>query len=244
MKVNKLLETYIERMVESMLMEEDPSMAATPAARPRSRGQASVRQPFNMDQFKAEQGLDQKMRYLQSTLKQIGEGSSRTVFQLDNEFVIKMAKNPAGVGQNKAEATVCTIDKGLELFAKVAEPGQGYEWLKSEFAAPISEEQFQQFTSIPWKTFTLAMFAAFPEKIKSGQASSQSQQALQSLANNQWFKRVLNVMKGCKYEPGDMTKLDSWGTVNGRAVVVDSGFTEAVQQAFYAAPPEPAPGQQ
>lgn len=235
MKVNKLLETYIRSMVESLLMEDDPTMAQTPVARPRraQQGQEPAKQQFNMEQFKTIKGLDQKLRYLQSTLKQVGEGSSRTVFQLDKDFVIKLAKNPAGTGQNRAESTVCTIDKGLELFAKVAEIGEGYEWLKSEYAVPMTEESFQQSTGVPWKTFTSAMFAAFPEKVKGGQATPQSQQALQSLANNQWFKRVLNVMKGCKYEPGDMTKLDSWGTVNGRAVVVDSGFTEAVQQAFY-----------
>lgn len=244
MKVNKLLETYIERMVESMLMEEDPSMASTPAVRKKPGQQQQIKQTFDMGQFQAVQGLDAKMRYLYSTLKQIGLGSSRVVFQFSDKLALKMAKNDAGVGQNKAEATVCTIDPNLGLFAKVEQVGQGYEWLLSEFALPMDEGQFQQLTHVSWKTFTSALLAAFPDK--ASKVLDQNKQDLQSLGQSSWFKRLLNVVKACKYEPGDIAKLDSWGIVNGRPVIIDSGFTEAVHQAFYAAPQSapPAPGQQ
>jgi cell division protease FtsH len=42
-----------------------------------------------------------------------------------------------------------------------------------------------------------------------------------------------NMLNECKYEPGDIAKLDSWGIIGGKPVILDSGFTEAVNQAYY-----------
>lgn len=232
---SQVLESCIESIVKAVLREQAGALAATPAvARKKPGGQPTQPQKFDESQFKAVQGLGQKMRYLYSTLPQVGEGSSRNVFKLDDKWVIKMAKDDAGVAQNKAEATVCTVDTPLALFSKVAEVGEGYEWLKSELAVPMTEESFQKTTGIAWDAFVNAIKGAFPSKTKPN--PPEYTQALQSLANNSWFKRLLNVIRGCKYMPGDLTKMDSWGVVNGRAAIIDSGFTEAVFQAHYVTP--------
>jgi hypothetical protein len=241
---NKLIETYVKALVEKMIVikeeeEEDGSkesqLVATPPRFVRPERRAQVRKTFNMDEFKKEQGLEAKQRYLQLSLKQVGAGTSRAVFLLpDGKSVIKLSLNPAGNAQNKAEATICQVDKSLNVFTKVEETGENYDWIISEFASKMSDSEFQQATKIPWVTFGSAIRAAFPEELQSGSVPSErNKQDLQGLAGNSWFMRLVNVIKGCHYMAGDLTKLSSWGTINGRPVILDSGFTKAVNQGHY-----------
>lgn len=236
MKKTNLLEHFINSLIEIVLSEQGGAMAQTaPVARPRAQA-ATPTQQFNLEQFKAARGIPLKMRYLQSTLKQIGEGGSRNVFQfIDNKSVIKMAKDAAGVGQNQAESTLCKIEPQMDIFAKVYEVGDGHEWIRSEFAPPTSEGVFQQKTGIAWNAFTAAVYAFFASTKGNKPATPEQQQSLAQLTKNQWFKKLLNIIEGCDYEPGDLTKIDSWGlTQDGRLVIIDSGFTSAVQKAHYA----------
>ena len=49
--------------------------------------------------------------------KYIGEGSSRIVYDLGNRYVLKVAKNLAGIAQNKSEYKISSYDE-TNLFAK------------------------------------------------------------------------------------------------------------------------------
>ena len=48
----------------------------------------------------------------------IGNGSSRIVFQIDDETVLKLAKNNAGIAQNMEEIKI-GLNSGLEFVPKV-----------------------------------------------------------------------------------------------------------------------------
>ena len=73
-----------------------------------------------------------KKRYLESHLEKIGTGSSRIVYKVDDEKVIKLAKNRKGLAQNEAEADKSSYP--TDLFAKVYEYDQNYYWIEMEVA--------------------------------------------------------------------------------------------------------------
>lgn len=73
-----------------------------------------------------------KKRYLESHLEKIGTGSSRIVYKVDDEKVIKLAKNRKGLAQNEAEADKSSYP--TDLFAKVYECDQNYYWIEMEVA--------------------------------------------------------------------------------------------------------------
>lgn len=52
--------------------------------------------------------------------KYLGEGSSRKVFDLNNGYVVKIAKNMAGVEQNRIEYMI-SEDDNSNLLAKVVQ---------------------------------------------------------------------------------------------------------------------------
>ena len=58
---------------------------------------------FNMDEFKMLKTFAARIKYCQARLQRISSGSSRIVYKIDNEKVLKLAKNRKGIAQNEAE---------------------------------------------------------------------------------------------------------------------------------------------
>lgn len=234
-----LLETYIKTALEAYLLEDFAAAtgAATPRALAGAQNPPEESQEFNLDQLKQLTTLPQVFGYVERTLgnARIGQGQGRNVYRLPGGRVLKMARNPGGTGQNQAEATVCKNDATADIFPSIFEVGPEFIWIIAEEAQPMNRVKFGELTGVPWNEFLFAIGGAFPRSIKNptkGQLA-QFQHAFEKHYANKFFRRVVNLVKDCKYEPGDIAKLDSWGIVRGRPVIIDSGFTEAVHQAHY-----------
>jgi hypothetical protein len=225
-----LLESYIKTVLETYLLE-----AASGVATPRDPPEES--QEFNLDQLKQPTSLPQVFGYVERTLgnARIGQGQGRNVYRLPGGKVLKLARNPGGIGQNQAEATVCKNDATADIFPGIFEVGPEFIWIIAEEAQPMNRVKFGELTGVPWSEFLFAIGGAFPSSIKNPTKSqlAQFQHAFEKHYANKFFRRVINLVKDCKYEPGDIAKLDSWGIVRGRPVIVDSGFTEAVHKSHY-----------
>ena len=68
------------------------------------------------------------------TCKYLGEGSSRKVYDLNNGHVVKIAKNMAGVEQNRMEYKISEEDNS-EILARVVQASPANE---SNFTPKIS----------------------------------------------------------------------------------------------------------
>jgi hypothetical protein len=230
------LQLYIEAAI-NLYLQEDFDASTAPARRPSGgggQGGGNDGRGFSFDQLRSLGDLNSVLEYVNKTLGRavLGEGQGRIVYRLGNGKVLKVAKNEGGVGQNQAEASVCASSADVvSLFPKVFEHSQAWFWLLTEEAQEMTEEAFRSLTGLPWKMFWSALKGAF-----SGKASNVTQQDQQNYAQasaNQFFARVVKAIRDCKYEPGDIAKLDSWGIVNGKPVIIDSGFTEAVNKSYY-----------
>lgn len=82
----------------------------------------------------------------QGMYKYIGEGSSRQVFDLNNGYVIKVAKNKAGIAQNRMEYKISANDD-TGLFAKVVQASNNYNFIIMRRAIKVSN------ISHVWKYF-------------------------------------------------------------------------------------------
>ena len=133
----------------------------------------------------------------------IGSGSSREVFDLGNGYVIKVAKNWAGIAQNKSEYNISQYDDS-GLFAKVVQVSNDFKFLIMEKADKIYS------MSEIWKYFNV--------RGKSG---------LFHLKEIQDIKRHFNLLLA------DLERKSSWGMIDGRPVIIDYGFTREVSQRYY-----------
>ena len=71
----------------------------------------------------------------------IGSGSSREVYDLENGYVVKVAKNKAGIEQNRAEYYISANDSS-GIFAKVIEASNDYGLLIMRKAKKIKDIRF------------------------------------------------------------------------------------------------------
>lgn len=133
----------------------------------------------------------------------IGSGSGRQVFDLGNGYVIKVAKNKAGIAQNKSEYKISSNDHS-NLFAKVIQASNDFKLLIMQKADKIYN------ISYVWKYFNLT--------------------SKMELFNS---KELQNITRRYDLLLADLDRESSWGMINGRPVIIDYGFTSAVKQRYY-----------
>ena len=95
---------------------------------------------FDMDKFKSLTKFSQRIAYCEANLKRISSGSSRIVYMIDNEKVLKLAKNQKGLAQNSTE-----IDWGNDYYfeyilAHTIDSSDKDLWVEMELAKKVTKE--------------------------------------------------------------------------------------------------------
>lgn len=133
----------------------------------------------------------------------IGAGSAREVYDLDNGFVIKVARNIKGIAQNKAESLISNDDNS-SLFAKVYFVSDDYRYLIMKKANNIkSEEELLNYFKIQNK---------------------------RELRNNEVIKEIHDKYN---LVWADLYKFTSWGKIKNKLVLIDYGYTKEIYDKFY-----------
>lgn len=132
----------------------------------------------------------------------IGSGSGRVVYDLNNGYVVKAAKNGKGIEQNKAEQRISDSDN-WKIFAKVVACSEDYSLLVMEKARRINS-----FKEI-WSYYHV----------------SNNRQ----LFSSDDFRPIL--VKN-ELLTADLCRLSSWGIINGIPVIIDYGFTKNVMKYY------------
>ncbi len=133
----------------------------------------------------------------------IGSGSGRLVYDLDNGYVVKMAKNKKGLLQNKAEYQIASANKS-RLLAKILAISDDFQYLimeKAEKIKAMSEVLTYYEVHNFRELFRLEDFKEFTNK-----------------------HDLLLV---------DLRRLNSWGVVKGKPVLIDFGFTREVSKYYH-----------
>lgn len=71
-----------------------------------------------------------------ASLKQINYGSSRKVFYLTKNKVLKVAKNRKGIAQNKAEVEIFESSE-RDYFATIYYYSEDFSWVIAEYCRPL-----------------------------------------------------------------------------------------------------------
>lgn len=113
------------------------------------------KEPFDIEKLSSSSMSPQeKEKYAQKTLPFLNKGSARSVFALDDITVLKVARNRAGLAQNKAEAGLSSNPRGGNFVVKVYEHAPDFSWLKSEKVIPLtSSDQFEALAGIPFDIY-------------------------------------------------------------------------------------------
>ncbi len=99
----------------------------------------------------------QRINYcIQYLGKPIGNGSSRTVFRLDDRWVLKVAKNNKGLAQNEYEGGYDTYRDSFGIFPeknRELSDMENYTYIITEYAKPLRVQDVKTSLGISWHDF-------------------------------------------------------------------------------------------
>ncbi len=151
---------------------------------------------------------DAYFRMISSNIKkglyrQIGKGSGRIVYDLDNGQVIKAAMNVKGVAQNIEEYRVSSIDRS-NLFARIYDVSDDYQYLVMDKAENVTD------ISDVWNYFGV----------------TGNNELFQNF-------RLRNLSEKYNLLIWDFGRAVNWGIIGGKPVIIDYGFTRRVRKRYY-----------
>lgn len=195
---------------------------------------------FDIFKFKNIRSYAEKLRYAESYLgKPLGRGSSRVVYRVDNDKVLKLAKNKKGIAQNEAEINWADDYYFEDILAKIFDYDRDNSyWTEMEVAYRATPNDFRRLWEINFKDLW--------SYLKNKNAENNGRRSMfhidpelkEQLDNNEHVSQLVDFMMNSNSPDGDLSKLNSWGRVRrpeGDAIVlIDFGLTNNVYQSYYA----------
>ena len=198
---------------------------------------------FNMEEFKSIKTYEGRVRYCEERLRYLGKGSARIVFLIDDNTVLKLARNPKGVAQNEVEGGDWYLAK-IGLFPEVYDIDDDYRWIEMQRARRVTSSDFKRICGYNWKTVQ--------EWINYIMYNETYDPAYTMLFKSEEFKEVREDYDNIFHKiedylgsygrqsvmSGDLKRPSSWGAIidsngNERLVVVDYGINETIYNDYY-----------
>lgn len=202
---------------------------------------------FNMDEMTSLRSYSARVRYCEQRLTKIGAGSSRIVFAVDDEKVLKVAKNQKGIAQNNEESE--QWKQNYDCFAKVYDYSDDGIFLEMQAARKAKNSDFKRITGYDfdvmckWIEYTASLYSRNrrmwgPSISPEYKQLFDSEQWQEMLDNYSIFYAIHCYM--CDYQLesyGDFQRLSSWGVVseNGEEslVLIDFGLSDEIFANYY-----------
>lgn len=196
---------------------------------------------FSFDELKSIKSFKGRFDYCSKTLGPTqGRGSSRVVFQLSDDKVLKLALNQKGIAQNEAECNwgVQSYDVVPEIFKE--SDTDNYYFLVSEYVLPATEEDFEQIFDFDFTTFCQCLVAFWKCYNPQGRCyiSPMDNQSLEVLLNDSDdLNSFYNYMADYRVPIGDVIRIQNYGMTNRsgqpQIVLLDSGLNDDVWNKHY-----------
>ena len=228
-----LLKAYIRELINEMAMEDVET-----SSDPLDWITAAYQSP---EEWESKTPFEAMLKALSKFgLKQIGEGSSRLVFELDGNSVVKLAKDEKGLAQNELEVTAGRDPQVESIISGVLDYDPEFYWVVSKKVIPLHDAEVskaEKIIGVPWnevrKTMGLSARSEYDATAPVGGQKSGVTQRVQlvgrenCMTGNDFLSAISSFMERYKdMLPGDLAKLSSWGiTGEGCLVLLDYGIT-------------------
>ena len=201
-------------------------------------------QGFSFDELKAQKSYAGKKKYIETHLgKALGSGSARSVYRVDENKVLKLAKNRKGLAQNAAESSWYNDSYFDSILARVLDVDQDDYWVEMELALKVKKSDFERLWGISLEDVFKYVSNKYAENNPSktrGRYKYPIDPTLKEKLDEEEFPEVtelIDFMLNGDIEPGDFGKLSTWGRVfreDGEYIVlVDFGLTSNVAYTYY-----------
>lgn len=190
---------------------------------------------FSYDELTSLTSFASRIRYCKQHLGMpIGNGSSRTVFQIDDDKCLKLAKNSKGLAQNGAEFD--WYAQTYDIMPKIYDSSDDNSWIVCEYVLPAKANDFKVCLGIDFKTFQQFVFKSYSQYHRSYSEMS-DEQFENLLENNEWLNQLYSYMCDYQVPCGDLVRIANLGMVQRygepQIVILDSGLTQQIWDDYY-----------
>ena len=203
---------------------------------------------FRIDYLKSCDTFNKRLKYCKEMLGfPIGKGSSRVVFQMDDETCLKLAINDKGIAQNLEEIKIAS-DGFISYIPKVYN-GSDEEnglWVITQYVLPAKKEDFKKVLGIDFGDiidYVINTDRRFDYKnsfhLKMADNMIHHLYAKYEANDDviELFNDIHDIKANYDQMVGDLSRINNWGMVreNGNTfmVMLDSGLSEEVYNQFY-----------
>ena len=194
---------------------------------------------FNMEEFKSLTSFKKRLEYANTHLpRKLGSGSSRTIFQIDDEKVLKLAHNKKGFAQNEVEEDFYL--QGFDIIAKVYDFDQdNHTYLEMELAKKITKKRFKQLVGVSLEDVWNYLYNfRIQYNLKGVSRYDRIKEVPEGIEENPFVQELKDIV--LSYDmmvPGDFGRESTYGEVmrdgNPTVVIIDFGLTNSVYDDFY-----------
>lgn len=158
----------------------------------------------------------------------LGEGSSRVVYLVDFDKVIKVARNQNGLVQNETEVNVITHPRTARLlFADIYDYStKDYRWILSEYARPLEDdEEFEKLAGFPLSLVVSFAGWGYEEGITAFMEQIEDMLDNPNIVVNFLVSLAATIKATGLVVAAELGTLKQWGvTKDNRVVIVDYGL--------------------
>ena len=194
---------------------------------------------FSIDEFKKLNSFASRIRYCEEHLKRISSGSSRIVYKIDDEKVLKLAKNKKGLAQNEVEAEYSQYYDISDITARVFDIDANNLWVEMELARRLKTSDFIKITGFKWKDYVAALHNHGEDANGRGRSYKidVNPDIVEAMWEDEFVYEMFDFLGTYGIPSGDLKRTSSYGVVkrDGKdtIVMIDYGLTSDVYKSYY-----------
>lgn len=193
---------------------------------------------FDREHFKSLSSYNSRVKYCEEHLTRIASGSARIVYQIDNEKVLKLAKNKKGLAQNEIEASHSQYYDLENVLARTFDADQNDLWVEMELARKVRVADFKRIVGFDFKDYCKAIHNYDNEANNRRRYDMDiDPEILKDMWEDEFIYDIFQYIAGYEIPAGDLMRLNSYGLVkrNGQdaIVIIDFGLDNDVYTSYY-----------
>lgn len=195
-------------------------------------------QSWNWDDFKALNGFSDRKKYCDQHLKFLVSGSGRLVYKVDDDKVLKLAKNKKGVAQCEVEISLGNDSYIDHIVAPIFEYDEDGLWVEMSIAQKLTKGKFESLMGYSFDNFAQEMKRFYYENIKNSKGIRFSHTDEHDvIIEDEFYSGMCDLMGSYDMPVGDLARLNSFGVIikdnDERVALIDYGLTNDVYDNYY-----------
>lgn len=192
---------------------------------------------WDVEEFKKLSSFNARIKYCEEHLQRISSGSARIAYKIDDQKVLKLAKNKKGLAQNNVEITQSGYGDIDGVVAQVFEHDEDNLWLEMELARKVKKSDFKRITGFDFDDYAAAINNVGVEHSRRGYKMQIDEDLFQEMWEDEFTSEMFDYIVGYKVPTGDLMKLSTYGVVKrdwgDSIVIIDYGLDKDVLSSHY-----------